>query len=41
MEVISKVELPAVINKKDKYFVSYCPPLDIYSQGKTENSANA
>lgn len=39
MEVVFSIEVPALIKKEHKYFISYCPPLDIYSQGRTENSA--
>jgi len=31
--------LPVTIKKRDKWFVSCCPILDIHSQGNTENEA--
>jgi len=34
-----EVALPFKIKKEAKYFISHCPPLDVWSQGKTENKA--
>ena len=31
--------LPFIIKKKNKYFVSSCPILDVYSQGETKEIA--
>jgi predicted RNase H-like HicB family nuclease len=33
------MHLPAVIVKKEKWYVSSCPALDVYSQGDTEEEA--
>jgi predicted RNase H-like HicB family nuclease len=34
-----EVSLPFKIKKEAKYFISHCPPLDVWSQGKTEEKA--
>ena len=34
-----KIKLPVSTKKKAKGFVSYCPVLDVYSQGSTEKEA--
>ncbi|MCC7201860.1 MAG: type II toxin-antitoxin system HicB family antitoxin [Nitrospirae bacterium] len=39
MQVIFNVQLPAQVKKSGKYYVSCCPILDVYSQGKTRNKA--
>ena len=36
-----KVQLPAVIIKKEKWFTANCPILDVISQGETEEKAKA
>lgn len=33
------VSLPIAIKKEGKYFISYCPPLDVWSQGETQTIA--
>lgn len=33
------VKFTAIINKEDKWYVSWCPELDIASQGKTMEAA--
>ena len=33
------MRLPAVITKKVRWFVAYCPALDVASQGETEEEA--
>lgn len=33
------MQLPAVITKKRRWYVSYCPALDVASQGDTEEEA--
>jgi len=35
------IKLPVKIVKKEKWYVSSCPVLDIYSQGNTEEEANS
>ncbi len=37
--VTIEVKLPITIKKKAKVFISCCPPLDITTQGNTENEA--
>jgi predicted RNase H-like HicB family nuclease len=36
LSVIFKVSLPMAIKKEGKYFISCCPPLDVWSQGETQ-----
>jgi predicted RNase H-like HicB family nuclease len=36
MSVTVQVSLPISITKKEKYFFSCCPILDVWSQGETE-----
>lgn len=31
-----EISLPVRVKKEGKYFISYCPPLDVYSQGETK-----
>lgn len=38
-QVMFSVTLPITITKKDDTHISYCPPLDIYSQGDTREEA--
>ena len=33
------IHLPAVIEKKKKWYIARCPVLDVYSQGETEEQA--
>lgn len=33
------IELPINLEKKGKWFISSCPILDVYSQGRTEEEA--
>jgi predicted RNase H-like HicB family nuclease len=33
------VKLPFSVKKKEKYYVSCCPVLDVYSQGETQEKA--
>jgi|SRR5579863_7777249 len=35
MDVTVEFKMPARIRKKGRWFVSWCPPLDVYSQGRT------
>ncbi|MCI0513543.1 type II toxin-antitoxin system HicB family antitoxin [candidate division KSB1 bacterium] len=37
--IMVTAKLPFNIDKDGNYFVSYCPPLDVYSQGQTEQEA--
>jgi predicted RNase H-like HicB family nuclease len=39
LTAIFEVFLPVQIKKEGKYFVSYCPPLDLFSQGVTRVEA--
>jgi predicted RNase H-like HicB family nuclease len=34
-----KFRLPAVVSKKNGWFISSCPLLDVFSQGKTKKQA--
>jgi len=38
---LSVIHLSAVIRKEDDIFTSWCPEIDVASQGKTEKSAVA
>lgn len=38
-KMVISFKLPANIHQKDGYFVSYCPALDVFSQGATEKEA--
>lgn len=33
------MHLPAVLEKKEKWYIARCPVLDVYSQGETEEQA--
>jgi predicted RNase H-like HicB family nuclease len=35
------IKFPVKIEKKEKWYVSSCPVVDIYSQGNTEEEANS
>jgi predicted RNase H-like HicB family nuclease len=37
--VTVEFKVPAKIRKKGKWFISSCPPLDVYSQGLTRDEA--
>lgn len=37
--ITMKFELPVTFKKKAKWYVAYCPILDTYSQGETEEKA--
>jgi len=39
MEVTLQISLPIKINKKDKYYISCCPILDVWSQSETQMGA--
>jgi len=39
MDINFQMQLPARVQKKGQYYVSHCPPLDIYSQGETKEIA--
>lgn len=39
MQIAMKLQLPATVKKKGKYFISCCPVLDVCSQGETEKRA--
>lgn len=39
--VTIEVKLPITIKKKSKIFISCCPPLDITTQGNTEEEAKS
>ncbi len=34
-----EMQLPVLLQKKEKWFVSSCPILDVFSQGETEEQA--
>ncbi len=36
---MTKIPLPAIISREGKWFVAWCPVLDIASQGKTYEEA--
>ena len=38
-QVLMRVELPATVKKKGKWFISTCPLVDVTSQGETEEKA--
>ncbi len=33
------LRLPASVKKKGKWYISYCPPLDVVTQGRTQKEA--
>ncbi len=39
MQVSMELKVPVAVKKKKDYFVSYCPVLDVHSQGETEEKA--
>ncbi len=39
MDINFQMQLPARVKKDGKYFISHCPPLDVYSQGETQEIA--
>jgi predicted RNase H-like HicB family nuclease len=39
MKIKMEWQLPATIKKKGKWYVSSCPLLDVYSQGRTREEA--
>lgn len=39
MDINFQMQLPARIEKDGDYFVSHCPPLDVYSQGETKDKS--
>lgn len=39
MRVMMEMKLPSRIRKKGKWFISSCPVLDVYSQGRTRAEA--
>jgi len=39
MKIKMEWQLPAIIKKKGKWYVSSCPLLDVYSQGRTKEEA--
>ena len=39
MTVVFEVSLPFAVKRDGKWFVSCCPPLDVYSQGPTAKKA--
>lgn len=39
MRVMMEMKLPSRIRKKGKWFISSCPVLDVYSQGRTRAQA--
>lgn len=39
MQVIFNVQLPAQVKRSGKWYVSCCPPLDVCSQGETQEKA--
>lgn len=39
MEVSFLIKMPVCTKKDGDFYVSYCPPLDIYSQGHTKEEA--
>jgi predicted RNase H-like HicB family nuclease len=39
MQVVFKVKLPVKVKKERKRFVSFCPILDVWSQGETHDKA--
>ena len=39
MKIKMEWELPAVIQKKGKWYISSCPLLDVYSQGRSRQEA--
>jgi len=39
MQVTWQFKLPALVKEDKGYFVSWCPPIDVFSQGKTKKEA--
>lgn len=39
MQITMRMKLPATVNKKKDWYISCCPILDVYSQGKTKKKA--
>jgi predicted RNase H-like HicB family nuclease len=41
MSIVISFKLPALYRKQDNWYISKCPILDVYSQGKSKEKAKA
>lgn len=39
MQILFHAKLPVVVKKKKDWYVSFCPVLDVFSQGETKKKA--